>query len=113
MGSLLYNVFTLTGIMAGLETFALTLLTMYSRQSSPVYLIGAIVAYGGLIPYTILKTLDFEGIGTVNFLWNIITTVSMVLVSYYYFNDTVSNLHIISLMLGVASIVLINVANSK
>jgi multidrug transporter EmrE-like cation transporter len=55
----------------------------------------------------IISSLNFSGIGIVNFLWNIITTVCMIIIGYYLFNEKVNHLHLISLLLGIASIILL------
>ncbi len=60
-----------------------------------------------------LRSLNFEGIGTVNFMWNVITTVSMIVIGHYLFRDKITHLHVISLMLGVSSLILLYIANEK
>ena len=89
------------------ETLAMTALTKYSKSYKIYYLLTGIALYGIVIPYMILSSLHFSGIGTVNFLWNIITTVCMIIIGYYLFNEKVNHLHLISLLLGVASIILL------
>jgi multidrug transporter EmrE-like cation transporter len=95
------------------ETLAMTALTKYSKSYNNYYLIAGMVLYGMLIPYMILVSLNYSGIGTVNFLWNIITTVFMIVIGYYMFNDKINNLHIISLLLGLGSIVILYFADDK
>jgi multidrug transporter EmrE-like cation transporter len=93
-----------TFVLASSETIAMTVLTKYSKTSNYFYLIMGIVIYGIIIPYMVLSSLKFSGIGTVNFLWNIITTVSMIFIAYYLFNEKLNHLHLISLLLGISSI---------
>ncbi len=95
----------LTGILAGTETIAMTALTEYSKNSNMKHLLLGVFIYGFAIPYLILKSLNFKGIGTVNCMWNIITTVAMVAIGSYMFNDNVNRLHLVSLVFGVASII--------
>ncbi len=108
---ILKNVFTLTLLLAGFEIIAMTLLQKEQLQSNKSYLIIAMAIYGLIIPIIILKTLNYNGIGTVNLMWNILTTVSMVIIGYYYFNEKINHLHVLSLMFGIASIILLYVAS--
>ena len=77
------NIVILTALLAVTETIALTSLTKYTKNNKSIYLIIGMLIYGIVIPTVIVKSLNFEGIGTVNFIWNIITTVSMIVVGYY------------------------------
>ncbi len=111
---ILKNVFTLTLLLAGFEIIAMTLLQKEQIESKRYYLIIAMILYGLIIPIIMLKTLNYNGIGTVNLMWNILTTVSMVLIGYYYFNEKINHLHVLSLMFGIASILMLYIAsNSK
>lgn len=100
----------LTGLLAGSETIAMTSITKYSKNGNKLFMLLAFIIYGFIIPFSVLKTLTFAGIGTVNFMWNIITTVSMIIIGHFYFGDKMSNLHLISLMLGIASITILYIA---
>ena len=102
-----------TLILALGETIAMTFITKYSKTYNLAYIITACILYGLLIPYAILVSLNYNGIGTVNLLWNIITTVSMIFIGYYLFNEKINNLHFVSLFLGVASIVVLYLAEEK
>ena len=100
----------LTGILAGSETIAMTAITKYSKGHNKLFMILGLFIYGLVIPFVVFKTLTFAGIGTVNFMWNIITTVSMIIIGHFYFGDKMSNLHLISLLLGIASITVLYIA---
>jgi multidrug transporter EmrE-like cation transporter len=103
----MHDIIKMTGLTLFLgcaETAAITFITKYSRQSSFVFMVIAILVYGLVVPYGIYRTLDYSNIATINLLWNVLTTVSVILVSYFYFGDKLTNLHLISLFLGIASI---------
>ena len=100
----------LTGLLAGSETIAMTAITKYSKTNNKLFMLFGFLIYGFIIPFVVLKTLTYSGIGTVNFMWNIITTVSMIIIGHFYFGDKMSNLHLISLMLGIASITVLYIA---
>ncbi len=108
------NVFALTFILASSEIIAMTSLQKYVKDNFKMkYLILAVLIYGFIIPFMIIKTLNFDGIGTVNLMWNIITTVAMIIIGYYFFNEKINHLHVISLMLGVASIIILYFASDE
>ena len=110
----LYNIFTLTAILAGIETVAMTALTAYSKNvSQTYYLILGVLIYAIGRPFFILKSLDFEGIGTVNFMWNLITAISMIVIGHYYFGDNMNHLHLWSLILGLGAMVLLYFADKQ
>ena len=109
----MYQLFVYTMGLALSETFAMTALTKYSKSYNIYYLIAGVALYGIVIPYMIIYSLHFSGIGTVNFLWNIITTVFMILIGYYLFNEKINHLHHISLLLGIASIIILYFADKN
>lgn len=109
----MYQLVAYTMGLALSETIAMTSLTKYSKSYNPYYLIAGSVIYGIVIPYLLLSSLNLAGIGTVNLLWNIITTVSMIIIGYYIFNEKVNHLHIISLLLGVGSVIILYFAENK
>ena len=106
-----------TSLLAGFETISMTALTKYSKNKDKdknmVYLLLGVFIYGVIIPFLIIISLKFHGIGTVNFLWNIITTISMIVIGYYAFGDAVSHLHLISLFLGISAIIVLMIAERK
>ena len=103
----------LTGLLAGSETIAMTAITKYSKNKNILFMLLGLVIYGIIIPFAVLKTLTFAGIGTVNFMWNIITTVSMIIIGHFFFGDKMSHLHLISLMLVIASITVLYIAEKS
>jgi len=107
------SVLLYTGLLAGVETISMTSLTEYSKNKNILYLLLGIFIYGIIIPFLIIFSLKFEGIGTVNFLWNIITTVSMIMIGHYVFGDAMNYLHMISAFLGISAIIVLFMANKK
>jgi multidrug transporter EmrE-like cation transporter len=105
------SLFLFTLLLASTETMAMTVLTAYTKHYNPLYLLFGLVIYGAIIPYLIIRSLKFDGIGTVNFLWNIITTVAMIVIGYYIFGNKVNHLHYISFFLGVAAIIVLYLAD--
>lgn len=107
------QLFAYTLALAFSETIAMTSLTKYTKSYNIYHLLTGIILYGIVIPYMIIISLNFSGIGTVNLLWNIITTVSMIIIGYCLFNEKVNHLHIVSLLLGLGSIVILYFADDS
>lgn len=98
-------------ILTLIESCGLTLITKHSVKGHIYYYILGCLIYGLIVPFFILKSLEYEGVGTVNLLWNIMSTVTMIAIGYIIFKEKVNNLHLISLLLGLSSIVLLYFAN--
>lgn len=90
-----------------IETAGLTLITSYSKTHFLPTMVGAMSIYGLAVPMFIYKTLNYAGIGTVNFMWNIMTTVSMIIIGTIVFGEKIDRLHMMSMVLGIASISLL------
>ena len=102
-----------TGLLGGIETIAMTALTRYSKDNNILLLLLSIFIFAIINPFLLIMSLQFEGIGTVNFLWNIFTTISMFMIGHYVFGDTINYLHIISAFLGISAMIVLFMANKK
>jgi multidrug transporter EmrE-like cation transporter len=109
----MWSIVIYTALLAGCETISMTALTRYSKSKNILHLLIGMFIYGLIIPFLIIMSVKFEGIGTVNFLWNIITTVAMIVIGYYIFGDKLNHLHLISLLLGISAITVLMLANGK
>jgi len=107
------SILLITAVLAGIETISLTALTTYSKNKDVLYLLLSVFIFAIINPVLLLMALRFEGIGTVNFLWNICTTVSMFMIGHYVFGDTINYLHILSAFLGISAIIVLFIANLK
>jgi multidrug transporter EmrE-like cation transporter len=106
MNDNIYQLFLFTVILATVEIIAMTLVTNYAKNGNKTHFVLSCLLYA-ILPFIIVYALKFQGIGTVNFMWNIISTISMIIIGYYVFNDSVTNLHYISFMLGFSAIVVL------
>ena len=93
-------------ITAAVEAVGLTAL----RSSHPYGLVIAMLTYGlGVTP--LLKFgLRYEGIGMVNFLWNVFSTITMFVIGIYIFGESVHYLQVIGVTLSLLGIGLILIA---
>ena len=84
---------------------------MYSLQKSEktpdkrkFYFILASLIYGLLVPILLYKSLEYEGIGMVNFAWNIFSTLGGFALGYYLFNENINQLQKIGVGVGLLGI---------
>lgn len=67
------------------------------------YILGALI-YGLLVPYFLLRSLKYEGLGTVNFFWNVVSTVSAFAIGSYMFGEKISNWKIMGVALSLTGL---------
>ena len=63
--------------------------------------------YGILVIPVLNEALQFEGIGMVNFIWNIFSTLIMFMVGIYMFDEKIENKQLIGVCLSLAGLFLI------
>jgi len=100
-------------VIAGFESVAMTYITQYSKTFNVLHIVIGCLIYGLLIPFFLVKGLAFSGIGTANLMWNIVSTVVMIMIGYYLFGEKVNHLHLLSLMFGIGAIVLLYFAEKN
>ena len=49
-------------------------------------LVFGVIGYS-LIAYILFRTLEYRGMGEVNLMWNVITTIMSAMIGYYYFKE--------------------------
>lgn len=90
------------------EAFALYSIKMASVfPDEKKYIVFAVVSYA-LIPLFLYKMLLYgQGIGVINCLWNILSTIYGFLIGIYLFQEHVSKQQIVGAILGLIGIILI------
>lgn len=87
------------------EAPALTLI----QKGGLVNLVGASLIFAfGVVPLLSI-TLQYEGIGIVNFLWNILSTILMFCIGIFFFKEKIASLQVVGIilaMLGLGLVVL-------
>jgi drug/metabolite transporter (DMT)-like permease len=100
-----------------IDVFALTGITSFKKYEKDEhrykYLIISCILYGIFVPLTLIKLLEYENIGTLNFIWNIFSTIIMISIGYYYFNEKIDKLKILAFMLGLTSLILLYISNNN
>jgi drug/metabolite transporter (DMT)-like permease len=100
-----------------IDVLALTGITSYKKLEKDEhrykYLIVSCILYGIFVPLTLIKLLEYENIGTLNFIWNIFSTIIMISIGYYYFNEKINKLKIIAFILGFISLILLYISDNN
>ena len=91
------------------ESSALTLLRMGGTKQ----LLGARLIYGlGVIPL-LSKSLQYEGIGMVNFFWNVLSTIIMFAIGIFFFKEKVANLQLIGIIFSLLGLALVLISDNS
>lgn len=85
------------------EAPALTLLRMGGLPN--MIAAGAIFALA-VVPL-LTKALQYEGIGIVNFFWNILSTILMFMIGIFFFKEKVANIQIVGIILSLLGLGLV------
>ena len=89
-----------------IEAVGLTVLRMKQSFSIPV----AAAIYAVAVVPLLSIALKYEGIGLVNFFWNIFSTLVMFIIGIYYFKEKINNLQLIGVAISLLGVFLILVA---
>jgi drug/metabolite transporter (DMT)-like permease len=105
------------GITVAVEAFALFSIQKYTKvageKGSIKYMVIACLIYGLMVPFLLYKMIKYKGVGMVNFLWNIFSTISGFMIGMLLFHEKVNNLQIIGVGLGLLSFALIILGGKK
>ncbi len=60
-----------------------------------------------IIPFLLIRTLKYEGIGVTNMLWNIASTTLVLLIGYFIFNEHINHYQYFGIGFGILAILLL------
>lgn len=100
-----FSILIFVGSLTLIEACAMSLLKKYSIEKNIYYFLPVFILYGIMAPLLIIKNLEYEGIATLNILWNIMSTLVVLLIGLIIFKEKVSHLHLTSLLFSVLAIV--------
>jgi len=95
-------IFILAGVSL-VEAIGLTALRFKKYYSIPI----ASGIYAFLVIPLLYIALNYEGIGMVNFFWNVFSTVVMFLIGIYVFDERLHNLQIVGILFSLLGLFLI------
>ncbi len=99
-------------LLVSFEFVALYSVQKAAEEKNKKYLIITMILYGIPISLLIYKLLEFRKIGTVNFSWNIFSTISGFCIGVFLFKEKLVSLQWIGVGLGFVSLALIMLSNS-
>ena len=113
MNKYLYVALFLT-ILISFENVALFSIKKFSiNHLNYNWLIICVLIYGLAVPPLLYKMLAYEGIGMVNFFWNIFSTLSGFAIGILLFSETVTHLQWIGVFLSMLGIGLVTLSDYK
>ena len=89
------------------EAYALFSIKRYSNDKQPKDLIICCLIYGLAVPFFLYYLLAQKGVGTVNFIWNVFSTIVGFFIGVLLFQEHVESLQWLGVFLGVISFGLI------
>ena len=95
------------------EAYALFSIQRYSNDKQPKDLIICCLIYGLAVPFFLYYLLAQKGVGTVNFIWNVFSTIVGFFIGVLLFQEHVESLQWLGVFLGVISFGLILTASKS
>jgi multidrug transporter EmrE-like cation transporter len=92
-------------ILVAFESFALYGIKRAKKEQKWIYISMAI--YGLTVPLLLYKAVHYEGIGIVNFFWNVFSTIMGFIIGIYLFGEKVNNLQWLGVIVSVIGMALI------
>ena len=101
-------------ILIVVEIIALSSIKKYSISNTEHrYLVLAAVLYGLLVPYFIYRLLTYQGIGMVNTVFNVISSIVLILIGVFLFDEKLNRLQVLGLITGITGMVIVEFGSSK
>jgi len=94
------------GLAGAVETIALTFLRVGGFWNC---VIAGVIFAVGVVPL-LSKALEFTGIGMANFLWNVLSTITLFSVGIFFFSEKLTKLKLIGILVALFGIGLILIA---
>lgn len=94
-------------LLTSIEAVALTLL----RVGGPLNMAISSVIFAFAVVPLLSKALDYEGIGMVNFVWNVFSTLIMFFIGIYIFAERITPLKTIGIFIALLGIGIIMIAD--
>lgn len=92
-------------LLTAIEAIALTALRL-NKPWSP-FIAGPIYAFA-IVPL-LMKSLMYNGIGMVNFVWDVFSSITMFLIGTLYFKEKVNNLQQIGVIISLVGLFLVSI----
>jgi multidrug transporter EmrE-like cation transporter len=100
-------------LVISVESFALYYLQKAASEKDKRYLIITMLIYGIPVSLLLYKLLEFRKIGTVNFFWNIGSSLVGFTIGILWFGEKLINLQLIGVLLGFLGLGLVMIGESS
>lgn len=102
MNPIINKILILMLILSAFESGALYSLQKFAKEpKKKIYYIIACLLYGLVVTYLLYKNLKYEGIGMVNFFWNVFSTIAGFMIGIYLFKEKVSGIQWMGVALSI------------
>ena len=91
----------LLGLIVGIEAVALYSVQKYEKTRKLPLLLASMIVYGIAIPLLLYQLLKYKGIGMINFLWNVFSTLSGFFIGIMLFKERVNSIQWMGVALGI------------
>lgn len=79
----------------------------YTSNYTAHWKFGIALLVYAIVPVLLLYSMRYEGIGNMNFYWNVLSTVFVFLIAIYYFGEKVTNTQFIGIILALFGVFLV------
>lgn len=93
-------------LLTSIEAVALSLL----RSGGVMKAVIASLIYSLAVVPLLIKTLQYEGVGMVNFLWNIFSTLLMFMIGIYFFGERIAKMQLLGVCVSFVGIAMVLMA---
>jgi drug/metabolite transporter (DMT)-like permease len=95
-------------LLAVVELGALYSLQRYAKHPNETqYLVVAMLIFGTAVPLLLLKNLQYDGIGHVNFFWNILSTMAAFAMGIFLFGEKLNQLQLMGVLVALLGVGLV------
>jgi multidrug transporter EmrE-like cation transporter len=95
------------GLVVAFEALALYSLRQYTVTNKALSYLVAVVVYGLVVTYLLVKLIELNGLGMANFFWNIFSTMAGFVIGVYMFNESAATMQWVGVALGLLGFTLI------
>jgi len=98
---------SLLGLIVGIEAVALYSIQKYANTRKFNFLLATMLIYGLAIPCLLYHILKRKGVGMVNFLWNVFSTLIGFFIGIMIFKEKVNGIQWMGVALGILAFAMI------
>ena len=98
--------------LASAEPLGFSIKKSQTTNNTGLYILAAVI-YGVAVPYFLLQSLQYEGLGTVNLAWNVLSTLSAYAIGAYFFGEKVTHLRALGIMVALTGLGMVIIGGAQ